>query len=88
MRIAAPAANNAAATNLTGFSGSSVISRPAATATRHCTPKASTTPIHTGAGRYRVASTSVATNVLSGSSTGTISATATSAAVSISTGVS
>src|SRR6266496_2327483 len=46
--------------------------RPAATATTHCNPNAAVTPIQTGTGGCRVVSRSVATNVLSGSSTGTM----------------
>jgi hypothetical protein len=51
------------------------------TATRHWIANAALTPIHTGSARNRVASTRAATNVLSGSSTGKISAKLVSRAV-------
>src|SRR4249920_3091928 len=81
-----PMANSTAVTPSKGCRGSSVNRPPAATATRHWTKKAATTPTHTGSGRKRVASTRVATIVLSGSSAGKItmnvlSRTATSIAV-------
>ncbi len=53
----------------TGVSGSRLISPPNRTATTVCTRNAAATPIQTSSGRYRVARTSVAMNVLSGSST-------------------
>src|SRR5262245_27045408 len=67
-----PMAKRTAVTPSRGRRGSSVKRPPAATATRHWTKKAATTPTHTGSGRKRVASTRVATMVLSGSSAGKI----------------
>ena len=61
--------NSSATTACTGFSGSSVRTRPNRTATTVWTANADATPIHTYSGRYFVASTSVAMKVLSGSST-------------------
>ena len=55
-----------------GVRGRWVSSCPATPATIVCTRKALATPIHTSNGRNRVANTNVATNVLSGNSTGKI----------------
>src|SRR6476661_1398283 len=65
----APARKIRPATARTRFSGRYVTAWPSATATIVWTVKARPTPIHTSSGRYFVASTRVATNVLSGSST-------------------
>ena len=83
----APTAKSAAATSATGRSGSRDSRWPAPTATAHCTPNAATTPSHTGSGGYRVLSTRVATNVLSGSSTGMIKMNAVNATTTYSTAV-
>lgn len=81
----APAASNAAATSRTGWVGSSETRLPAATASTHWTANAAATPSQTGHGRYRVASTRVATKVLSGNPTAATSANAVPAETSHST---
>src|SRR4051794_10313327 len=70
----APVANAGPATACPGRPGSSETRPPATTATVVCTTNAAATPTNTGHGANRVDSTSVATNVLSGSSAGKISA--------------
>ena len=69
-RITAPTRNSTATTPLTSASGSSESSEPAVTAMATCTPNAVPTPTNTGSGGKRVARTSDANSVLSGSSTG------------------
>ena len=69
-RITAPTRNSTATTALTTASGSRVSRLPASTAISDWTAKASPTPMNTGSGLNRVASTRVANSVLSGSSTG------------------
>jgi hypothetical protein len=66
----APMRNNSATTPLTSASGSSDSSEPAVTAIATCRPNAVPTPTNTGSGGKRVARTSDANSVLSGSSTG------------------
>src|SRR5690606_18650927 len=74
-----------AATSRTGVSGRSATTLPAATASRVCSANADTTPSHTARARYRVDSTKVATNVLSGSSSTAMVPNAVSAAINQST---
>src|SRR3954453_12840172 len=69
-RMSAPTTNSTATMALTTASGSSVSRLPAVTAISDWTANARPTPVNTGHGLNRVASTSVANSVLSGSSTG------------------
>jgi hypothetical protein len=71
--------NMTAAKISTGRFGSCASRPPTVTATMVCTRNARQTPIHTYSGRNRVARTSVAMNVLSGSSTTKIAAKTTAA---------
>ncbi len=64
-----PMRNMMVANTSTGVRGSLASRPPSRTATTVWTRNAAVTPIHTSSGRKRVASTSVAMNVLSGSST-------------------
>lgn len=66
----APPAKSRATPTATHSRGSSESSDPAATAIAVCRAKAAPTPVKTGHGRNRLASTSVANMVLSGNSTG------------------
>jgi hypothetical protein len=80
------ASEQAAAASRTGRSRSRAQQPPRQrVATTHWMPNAVVTPSHTGQGLYLVASTSVATKVLSGSSTGTMTTNAASAPASHST---
>src|SRR5665647_368596 len=73
IRMKPPTRNIKAAKISTGVRGSRPIRPPSVTAMTVCTAKAKATPIQTASGLYRVARTSVAMNVLSGSSMGKIS---------------
>jgi hypothetical protein len=66
---------------VTGVLGSRDSSSPSVTVMTVCAAKAAPTPSHTGPGLKRVASTSMTKKVLSGSSAGTISASAVSSMI-------